>query len=522
MKKIFILTLTLVMTLTLSAFSTPNLEVGATANSGFLPTGKNYIEKENIQTMNLNSISTIDGIKIKSNTTYTISILADFTQNNAPNFLIETDFYLDETMQLSGDYFYYTFTTSNSDILSFELGVQDIGMAWDYYNGGFDTEIQMQLEEGSTRTTYEQYDYPITDTTPPLINGATAVRLINVDSTELISVLKNDLTSTDETDGDITIGITISRDTYTANSGTIGEYEVDFSSTDSSGNTTTITVTYKVIDVADPVISLVDSININLEYGGSWVEPGYSATDNYDGSVTVTTSGTVNDSILGTYTLYYNATDTSGNTASQKTRVVNVVDTTSPVQTLTGSSTIYVEIGENYTEQGATYIDTYDGSGSSIISGDTVNVAVPGTYTVRYNITDTNGNIATEITRTVVVQDTTSPNIVGADSVTYNTGDLIKLDTIVALYTANDIHDGNMTASIVIDQDNFNNSGDIVGTYSIVLKVTDTSGNVATKTVTINIYDNKAPVFTTTLKLLTHEYVDNMTQQDFKDYFGVS
>ncbi|NVK08552.1 MAG: gliding motility-associated C-terminal domain-containing protein, partial [Tenacibaculum sp.] len=41
--------------------------------------------------------------------------------------------------------------------------------------------------------------------------------------------------------------------------------------------------------------------------------------------------------------------------------------------------------------------------------GDTVDTTTPGVYTVTYNVTDTAGNVASEVTRTITVADTTAP-----------------------------------------------------------------------------------------------------------------
>ena len=59
---------------------------------------------------------------------------------------------------------------------------------------------------------------------------------------------------------------------------------------------------------------------------------------------------------VGTYTITYTATDPSGNAATA-TRTVNVVDTTAPVVTVIGDTTITLELGGTYTELGATATD---------------------------------------------------------------------------------------------------------------------------------------------------------------------
>ncbi len=77
-------------------------------------------------------------------------------------------------------------------------------------------------------------------------------------------------------------------------------------------------------------------------------------------------------------------------------------DTTPPVITLNGDSTMNLNVGETYSEQGATATDDVDTSVAVIISG-TVDTNTAGTYTIHYNATDTAGNHAIEVTRTVNV-----------------------------------------------------------------------------------------------------------------------
>ena len=83
-------------------------------------------------------------------------------------------------------------------------------------------------------------------------------------------------------------------------------------------------------------------------------------------------------------------------------------DSTSPTITLVGSDTIYIEYEDIYIEEGVTVTDNKDSSLDIIVSGDTVNTSILGTYIIKYNVADKSDNQATEVTRTVIVQDTTS------------------------------------------------------------------------------------------------------------------
>jgi hypothetical protein len=113
----------------------------------------------------------------------------------------------------------------------------------------------------------------------------------------------------------------------------------------------------------------------------------------------------VNTSALGSYTITYDVSDSAGNAAAQVTRTVNVVDTTKPVITLAGANPQIIPLGGAYTEPGATATDNVDGdiSGNIVIDASGVNTAVAGSYTVTYNVVDSSGNAATQVTRTVNV-----------------------------------------------------------------------------------------------------------------------
>ena len=79
------------------------------------------------------------------------------------------------------------------------------------------------------------------------------------------------------------------------------------------------------------------------------------------------------------------------------------IDVTPPVITLNGSSTVELNIGENWTDPGATATDENDGDiTNNIIVDGTVDLSTLGTYTLVYSVADAASNLAS-ITRTVIV-----------------------------------------------------------------------------------------------------------------------
>ncbi|PIB38347.1 immunoglobulin-like domain-containing protein [Maribacter sp. 4G9] len=86
------------------------------------------------------------------------------------------------------------------------------------------------------------------------------------------------------------------------------------------------------------------------------------------------------------------------------------VDMESPVITLNGGSSIDIQLGDTYTEFGATALDNVDGdiSGDIVVDASGVDTNTPGAYAVTYNVSDSAGNAAVEVVRTVNVGDATS------------------------------------------------------------------------------------------------------------------
>jgi hypothetical protein len=89
---------------------------------------------------------------------------------------------------------------------------------------------------------------------------------------------------------------------------------------------TSVTSSVVVIDNTAPVITLVGDAGYTLTQDDSWTDPGSSASDTLDVSVNVTHGGeSVNSAVPNIYTITYDATDSAGNNAQRKSRVVTVL-----------------------------------------------------------------------------------------------------------------------------------------------------------------------------------------------------
>ena len=113
-----------------------------------------------------------------------------------------------------------------------------------------------------------------------------------------------------------------------------------------------------------------------------------------------------------------------------------------------------------------------------------------GSYIVTYDVTDSEGNAATQVTRTVDVVDTTAPiiTLVGANPQVIEVGSAyVELGA-----TATDNYDGDLTASIVIDASAVDTA--TVGSYLVTYDVSDSAGNPALAVRTVDVVDTTAPV----------------------------
>jgi hypothetical protein len=189
-----------------------------------------------------------------------------------------------------------------------------------------------------------------------------------------------------------------------------------------------------------PVITLTGNATVDIIIGNAYTEDGATADDEEDGlDLPVTNiTGTVHTNTLGTYVVHYNFTDSDGAAAVEVTRTVNVnpvvtecndkvdndgddaVDYPSdlgcssaedndennkPVITLTGSDPVNLTVGDSYTDAGATANDAEDGviTDDIVVGGDTVDPNTVGTYVITYNVQDSDGLAADQVTRTVNV-----------------------------------------------------------------------------------------------------------------------
>ncbi|MDB4417775.1 DUF5011 domain-containing protein [Akkermansiaceae bacterium] len=246
-------------------------------------------------------------------------------------------------------------------------------------------------------------------------------------------------------------------------------------------------------DTLPPVITLTGSALVTIEAGSEYIDAGATATDAVDGAIAVLVDNKVNTQVPGSYLVSFMATDAAGNAAVEVTRTVIVQDTLPPVIALIGSVSVTIEAGSEYLDPGATATDSLDGA-IAVVVDNTVNTQVPGSYLVSFTATDAVGNAAVEVTRTVIVGDSSPPviTLIGSASLTIEAG----ADYTDAGATAFDTLDG----AIPVVADNKVNT-QVPGSYLVTFTATDAAGNAAvevTRTVIVE-ETNTSPLVITSI-----------------------
>jgi hypothetical protein len=269
-------------------------------------------------------------------------------------------------------------------------------------------------------------------------------------------------------------------------------YSVTYTVKDTAGLTDSETRTVNVSDTLPPSLTLLGEASQNVECGSDYTDPGALATDQCDGDLVPTVTGAVDPDVLATYTVRYNATDSSGRSAPEVSRSVLVRDTLAPTISVTGPLETSFECdGSEFPDPGAVANDQCDTS-VPVMASRSGSSTTPGLLTITYTATDDSGNSYTSpTTRKVTVTDGAAPvlSLVGPDSQTVECGTGYTDPGA----TADDACFGDLT-------DDITTAGavnhKVPKLYSIVYSVTDGAGLTASKARSVTVDDTRAPVIT--------------------------
>lgn len=330
----------------------------------------------------------------------------------------------------------------------------------------------------------------VQDTRAPVITlNGTAIVNINLNSVYADA----GATALDACAGDISSSIQVNNPVNTAVPST---YLVMYSVQDSAGNFQSKNRTVNVIGV-----SLVCTV-LNAQTSA----PIRNATV----SLTPPATTPVTSNIEGVYTLlpvppgsYTVAARAPGYTANSKSINATTggalaitlpltpipVDTTPPVITLIGSNAVVVECGTSYIDDGAQAQDDVDGNISArILTEGRVNATAPGYYILTYSVSDTAGNAATPITRSVRVLDTRAPLILlqGENPFHLDCGADYVEPGVTVSDTCDPVPQLSSDAGTVVDTS-------VAGSFVITYTATDADQNISTNTRTVIVSGPACP-----------------------------
>jgi|GEM_PF-672972 len=165
-----------------------------------------------------------------------------------------------------------------------------------------------------------------------------------------------------------------------------------------------------------PVITLLGENPLNLNIGDSFSEPGATATDNPDGDITdliQITPDDINTDVAATYEISYTVVDSDGNSASAIRNVIVYDSNNGPVITLIEPNPITLNIGDSFTDPGATAMDNEDGDITNLIqiTPEEIDTTVAATYEISYTVVDSDGNSASALRSVIVVEPSSSTTI---------------------------------------------------------------------------------------------------------------
>jgi hypothetical protein len=478
------------------------------SSNHYLPGGKNYIDKENLTYLIAEgSMINVNPILVKPETDYVFSIYRD---NQAEDIEVYIQCYNNdqaESMLMAPKaemlvedelvYYYHFRSPENCNYMSFEL----IGFAYQGSDPGTDPNLKVQLEEGLEPTAYEPYiEGSIIDTTSPYFQSSGTI-ISYVDQPISLLEIQNSLSAYDTIDGDVTSNITLVSENYSTSMDTIGTYELLFSVSDASGNTSQVTVNVEVVDVLAPVFSEISDITTvypNVHTVQEIIDM-LSASDNYDGDISnsitmVEDNYSANASQVGTYSMTFSVVDSSNNEATHVLDI-HVIDEEAPL--ITGQESITIGYNQYYEENqilsNLSVTDNYDDNVAIIVESNAYKdySDVIGQYEVLFSATDSSGN-RTEKIVTMHVVDEIGPMIYLDSSVIQVYSDtVLQLPDFAHLLTKTNELDPQVDYRIIVRYDSYTKHASKPGTYHMKLTFKDNKDQAIDKDFEVKVIDKQ-------------------------------
>lgn len=257
---------------------------------------------------------------------------------------------------------------------------------------------------------------------------------------------------------------------------TIGTYTITYTASNED-ETVSATHTYIIEDHIGPTITLNGGDVGYYSPGYTYVETGFSASDNYDGDLTEQVIRTESPT-----SITYRVTDSFGNEATA-VRTLVCQDVVAPTITLNVGDKLIIAEDSKFEDPGFVAWDDVDGDiSANVITTGTIDTSIYGKQYITYTVMDSSGNYY-QTQRTVVVQEFTPPQLYLASTTAFvRAGE----DFVESGYNAFDDIDGDVTSDVfvtgVVDSS-------VPGIYTLTYTAVDSSFNLTSLTKTVYVYE---------------------------------
>lgn len=364
--------------------------------------------------------------------------------------------------------------------------------------------VVFTVSDGRTNASYTTLVHVI-DNTPPVINATNIV--VRADAGKTTAKVNYVVTATDDFPGDLSV-LSLPAP---GNDFPIGVTVVKVTAVDASGNRAEKTFTITVTDgnAPTPNCPQVDLIQF-ADAGTNVARVTYTVTvtDDQPGATVACLPASGSTFPIGTTSVTCTATDSAGNRAQCTFNVtVNVRPPVNRPPTVTGLTNVVINSNApividatagDLDGNALAYVIRIDGvivetgtlpAGTPVTLGtlSVTNLFTLGTHTVRFEVND--GQASASFTTTVRVIDDTPPVIVVPPDRTV----FVDAGTDTAVVQFEVTVTDNFPGPVEVVVQPPSGSTFPIGTTTVVVIATDSSGNSSTRTFTITVVDNVAP-----------------------------
>ena len=197
-------------------------------------------------------------------------------------------------------------------------------------------DVSIEATDASLNTITKDITITVNDVDKPVLESSNIVNVF-LSTPITLNAIYNNLVITDNYDDSEDLVIVSITDNYTDNKDVIGNYQVDFSVSDSSGNINNLTIYINVIDNVVPVITGPETLVFSYteEYVLNDFTNLLTVWDDYDtltnADLTITENTFTNRTEeVGHFSITYSLMDSSGNIVSHKIELT-IIDDQAPV-----------------------------------------------------------------------------------------------------------------------------------------------------------------------------------------------